>query len=104
MITGGGAESAKPDLNYSMKLFVSGGEINSLMAIENLACICEAYLPRRHAIEIIDVTTDFEKALEFKVFITPTLMLMAPQPKVTVYGNLADSAKTIAALRLKSRP
>jgi len=34
------------------------------------------------------------------VLVTPCLILDSPLPKVTVFGNLSDTEKVLAALRL----
>jgi hypothetical protein len=34
------------------------------------------------------------------VLVTPTLILIKPFPKVTVFGNLSDTRQVLAALRL----
>jgi hypothetical protein len=39
-------------------------------------------------------------AHKHNVLVTPTLILIRPHPKVTVFGNLSDTRKTLAALRL----
>jgi len=46
------------------------------------------------------VLEDFQMALENNVLVTPCLILASPLPKVTVFGNLSDTEKVIAALRL----
>lgn len=85
---------------YKLKLFVAEGEPNSIKAKENLTRICEQYLPGRYETEMIDVLKDFEQALKYNIFITPTLLLTEPLPKVTLLGNLGDTQKILDCLRL----
>lgn len=82
---------------------MAGAEANSAHAVENLTRLCEAHLPGRHTIETIDVLTHATLAHTHRVLVTPTLVLLAPLPKVTLYGNLQDTARVLAALGLLGR-
>ena len=85
---------------YRLRLFVAGDETNSRQARENLVRLCEEHLERRYELEIIDVLEDFRPALQDGVLVTPTLLLVAPPPRVMVLGNLSDTEKALRALRL----
>jgi circadian clock protein KaiB len=85
---------------YILRLFTAGEEPNSREAKENLKRLCETYLKDGCRSEIVDVLADFQSALENNVLITPTLILVSPPPKVTIFGNLSDTRKVLAALRL----
>jgi circadian clock protein KaiB len=49
------------DVEYVLRLFVTGASPNSIQAIANLRAICEAHLKGWYSLEIIDVYQ--EKAL-----------------------------------------
>jgi circadian clock protein KaiB len=85
---------------FKFILFVAGQEPNSMLARQNLQCLCQEHLPGRHTIEIIDVFQNLDAALKYNILITPTLVKIAPGPPVTVFGNLSDSPKVLASLRL----
>ena len=85
---------------YVFRLFVAGNESNSTQARKNLARLCEEHLKGRYEIEIVDVLKDAATALKNNVLVTPTLILIKPHPKVTVFGNLSDTRQVLAALRL----
>jgi len=87
---------------YAFRLFVAGNEPNSTQARGNLARLCEEHLKGRYKIEIVDVLQDAAAALRANVLVTPTLMLIASDPKITVLGNLSDTQRVLAALRLTS--
>jgi circadian clock protein KaiB len=92
---------AKPGSEtYVFRLFVVGNESNSTQARENLAQLCEEHLKGRYQIETVDVLKDAATAHENNVLVTPTLILIKPVPKVTVFGNLSDTRQVLAALRL----
>ena len=85
---------------FKFILFVAGQEPNSVLARQNLQRLCSERLPGRHAIEIIDVFQNLDAALKHNILITPTLIKVAPDPPVTVFGNLSDSPKLITSLQI----
>ena len=93
--------TAKPGgETYLFRLFVAGNESNSAQARRNLARICKEHLNGRCKIEIVDVLEDTGAAHKDNVLVTPTLILLKPRPKITVLGNLSDTRRVLAALRL----
>jgi circadian clock protein KaiB len=87
---------------YILKLFIAGGEPNSRLARANLTIICNEYLKGRCQLEEVDVLTDCTSALKERVFVTPALVLVSPEPRVTVVGNLENKERVISALRLRN--
>ena len=85
---------------FKLILFVAGQEPNSALARQNLQRLCQEHLPGRHAIEIIDVFQNLDAALKHNILITPTLIKVAPDPPVTVFGNLSDFQKVMTSLQL----
>jgi len=83
-------------------LYVTGMEGNSQIARRNLKEICEEYLENSYSVREVDVLVDFDSALSDGVFVSPTLVLVFPEPRVTIVGNLGDRAKVLMALRLKA--
>lgn len=86
---------------YHFCLFLAGNEPNSHQARENLQQLCADYFPDNHHIEIIDVLEHPQLALEKNIFITPALIVMAPQPPLVFYGNLKDTETILASFDLK---
>jgi len=86
---------------YILRFFMADDEPNSRQAWENLERLQETYLKMPHKKEIVDVLEDFQTALENNVLITPCLILDSPLPRVTIFGNLSDTEKVLAALRLR---
>lgn len=93
-----GAEAL--DETYILRLFMADNEPNSKQARENLNRLQETHLKMAHKKEFVDVLEDFQTALENNVLITPCLILVSPLPRVTVFGNLNDTKRVVAALRL----
>ncbi len=96
----GGRSATAGGKTYVFRLFVVGNESNSAQARVNLARLCEERLQGRYQIETVDVLKDAATAHKNNVLVTPTLLLIKPHPKVTVFGNLSDTRQVLAALRL----
>ena len=86
--------------HYLLRLFVAGNGPNSKQALVNLQRLCREHLNGRGTIETVDVTKDYEAAVRDNILVTPALILVAPLPRVMILGNLSDSRKVLAALRL----
>jgi circadian clock protein KaiB len=86
---------------YRFRLYVTGGAQNSLLAIANLAEICQMHLADRSETEIVDVFRTPERALEDHVFMTPTLVTLAPRAIPRIVGTLSDRDPVLRALRLE---
>jgi circadian clock protein KaiB len=86
--------------HYLLRLFMAGNGQNSQKALANLRSLCQERLEGRYTIETVDVAQDFQAAVKDNILVTPTLILVAPLPRVVVLGNLSDSAKVLAALRV----
>jgi circadian clock protein KaiB len=92
--------SAKPIFKF--RLYVAGDSLNSAQAVANLRSLCTARLPRRHLIDIVDVFADPARALADAVFMTPTLIKLAPPPARRIVGNLSQTRLVLEALGLDS--
>ena len=85
---------------YILRLFTADDEPNSKQAKENLERLQQTSLKGLHKKEFINVLEDFQTALENNVLVTPCLILVSPLPRATVFGNLNDTEKVLATLRL----
>jgi len=94
------SETITENQHHHFRLFVAGEERHSRSAQENLRRICERHLPQHYTIETVDVLTSYQTALDNKIFLTPALVMVAPEPSVTIYGNLSDAEAVVNALRL----
>lgn len=74
--------------------------LNSAQASANLAALCEAHLPGRNEIEIVDVFVEPERALADGIFLTPTLIKLSPHPIRRIVGTLSDPQTVLRALGL----
>ncbi len=76
--------------SFQFRLYIAGEAENSLQAVANLTAFCKTHLPDRHAIEIVDVLSDPKRALEDAIFMTPTLVRLAPRPVRRIIGSLSQ--------------
>ncbi|MEO5963398.1 MAG: circadian clock KaiB family protein [Thermomonas sp.] len=83
---------------YKFRLYVAGDGPNSSQARANLAALCRDHLPERYQIEIIDVINEPERALADRIFMTPTLVKLAPAPVRTLVGTLSDRQVVLQSL------
>ncbi len=83
---------------YKFRLFVAGQAENSTLAIANLRALCRTYLPKSHAIELVDVFREPQRALAESIFMTPTLVVIAPPPVRRIVGTLSQTQTVLHAL------
>lgn len=92
----------KPGMNrrgmFEFRLYVAGNTMNSSQAIANLAALCRSHLPDRHQVEIIDVLKHPKRALEDRVFMTPTLLKLTPDPLCRIVGTLNPMQSVLESL------
>ncbi len=87
--------------DFVFKLFVAGDEPHSTQAKANMKTLCETYLNGRYQMDIIDVFTYFDLAIENNIFLSPALIKESPGPKTVIFGNLSDTEEVVKALGLK---
>ena len=87
-------------MKLQLRLYIVSGAPNSLAARSNLAAILAGVGSDSYALEVIDCVEDPHRALADGVFVTPTLVRVAPKPEQIVVGSLSDRDRVIAALGL----
>jgi circadian clock protein KaiB len=87
---------------FKFRLYVAGGASNSAQAIANLRAICRAHLPGRHQVEVVDVFREPKRALADGIFMTPTLVRVAPLPARRIVGTLSQTRLVLRALGLEA--
>ncbi|MEO6185051.1 MAG: circadian clock KaiB family protein [Steroidobacteraceae bacterium] len=88
---------------YRFRLYVTGNAHNSRRAIANLSQLCDLHLADRHHIEIVDLSREPERALSDEVYLTPTLIKLAPGPKAQVIGSLHNMSELLDLLELERK-
>jgi circadian clock protein KaiB len=95
-------EPAAP--HYLLRLFVTGTTPRSARAIQNIRAICEAYLPSRYDLEVIDIYQHPEHVKAEQIVVTPTLVRHSPHPVRKLIGDLSDTERVLAGLDIAPRP
>ncbi len=85
---------------FKFRLYVAGDAQNSAQALANLTALCRAHLPDRHEIEIVDVFREPARALRDGIFMTPTLIKLAPSPVRMIVGTLGATQTVLQAMEL----
>jgi len=85
---------------FKFRLYIAGDAPNSAQALANLTALCRAHLPDRHEIEVVDVFKDPKRALIDGIFMTPTLVKLAPSPVRMIVGTLSETQTVLQALGL----
>lgn len=86
---------------FKFRLYVAGEALNSAQALSNLTTLCRTYLPDQHEIEVVDVFREPKRALADGIFLTPTLVKVAPAPARKVVGTLSQTQPVLQALGLE---
>jgi circadian clock protein KaiB len=85
---------------FKFRLYVAGDTQNSEQAVANLTAFCLANLPNQHQIEIVDVMLEPKRAMADGIFLTPTLVKLAPPPVRKIVGTLSQTQSLLHALGL----
>ncbi|MBE7198668.1 MAG: circadian clock KaiB family protein [Parafilimonas terrae] len=83
-----------------MRLFVAGTALRSSRAVEAIRRICEAHLPGRYEMEIIDIYQQPDLAERDGVLAAPTLLKLSPQPERRISGDLLDEGRVLRGLQI----
>lgn len=99
--TRGKRRAARPGRDrYVFQVFVAGHEPNSALALGNLVRLCNKHIPGHYQIHTVDVLKHPDVAYRQNVIVTPTVVLISPLPRVTLFGTLSVPGQVLAALRL----
>ena len=93
----------KEDGKYVLRLFVAGMGPKSMQAIDNIKRICEAYLPDKYQLEIIDIYQYPIFAKDGQIVAAPTLIKELPPPLRKLIGSMADTERVLVGMDIKSK-
>ena len=85
---------------FVFHLFISGQSLLSSRAIVNVRTICEMHLKGRYELTVVDVSRDPSIAAVEQLIALPTLVKKFPVPVSRFIGDLSDSDRILARLRL----
>lgn len=90
----------KDSERYVLCLFVTGMGSRSTEAIAAIKEICEARLPDRYELEVVDIQEHAELARDEQIIAVPTLLKKLPLPLRRLIGNLSDRERVLLRLDL----
>jgi circadian clock protein KaiB len=92
-----------PDEVWHLRLYVAGQSQKSLCAFSNLKGFCEEHLPGAYEIEVVDLVEDPTLARRDDIIAIPTLVRRLPAPLRKIIGDLSDTDRVLAGLRIKPK-
>jgi circadian clock protein KaiB len=94
--------SEKEDVEYVLRLFITGATPNSTRAVVNIKEICENNLKGKYSLEIIDVYQQSEIAEKEQLIALPMLLKKQPLPERRLIGDLSETEKVLSILGILS--
>ena len=88
---------------WELRLYVAGQTPKSMTAFANLKKLCEAHLPGRYKIEVVDLLLQPQLAAGDQIVAIPTLVRKLPEPLRKIVGDLRDTERTLVGLQLRPR-
>ncbi|MEG3620082.1 circadian clock KaiB family protein [Magnetovibrio sp. PR-2] len=89
-----------PVSEWELRLYVIGQTPSSLDAISNLRKICEAHIPERYNIEVVDILENPILSRNDQILAVPTLVRRLPEPMRKIIGDLSNTEKVLLGLQL----
>jgi circadian clock protein KaiB len=86
---------------WNLRLYTAGQSPKSLAALDNLKRVCEAHLPGRYSIEVVDLLKNPRLAKDDQIVAIPTLVRKLPEPLRRIVGDLSDTERTLVGLQLR---
>jgi circadian clock protein KaiB len=86
--------------HWLLTLYVSGAGPLSSMAIDNVRRLCDAEIPGRFELTVLDAADHREQLIRDHVVALPTLIKETPAPRRYIVGDLTDLARLKDALDL----
>jgi circadian clock protein KaiB len=87
---------------FQLRLYVAGQTPKSVRAFENLKRLCEAHLPDRYEIEIIDLLENPQLGQGDQILAIPTLVRKLPEPMKKIIGDLSNTERVLVGLDLRT--
>jgi circadian clock protein KaiB len=97
------AATAKPNEQWTLRLYVAGQSPRSVAAFDNLKRICEEQLRGRFRIEVIDLLKYPCLAKDDQILAIPTVVRKLPPPVRRIIGDLSDTERVLVGLDLRKK-
>jgi len=95
-----GANAQSPGF-WQLRLYVADETPNSVVALENLKRICDAYVKGKYRITVIDLLKHPKLAKGDQILAVPTVVRLLPSPMRRIIGTLSNTAQVLVGLDLR---
>ena len=85
---------------WQLLLYVTDHSPKCVAAIENLRRVCEERLAGHYEIEIVDLLENPRLAARDQIVAVPTLVRKQPGPAHRIVGDLSDTDRLLAGLKM----
>lgn len=92
---------ADANAKHTLRLYIAGQTPRSTAAVANLKRFCEAHLPGRYNIEVIDLMKTPTLARDHQILAIPTLVRELPSPVKKIIGDLSNTERVLIGLDLR---
>jgi circadian clock protein KaiB len=86
---------------FDLTLFINGASSLSARAVADVRALCEAHLPGRYQLSVVDVNHNPEEVASRGVLASPTLIKDSPLPKRVLVGNLSNTSQMLLVLGIE---
>ena len=86
---------------WELRLYIAGQTPKSVTAFANLKRLCEAEVPGRYRIEVIDLLQNPQLAEGDQIVAIPTLVRRLPEPVRKFVGDLSNSERLLVGLQIR---
>ena len=83
---------------YALKLYIVDETRKSMKLLNDLEEILQAELEGQYTLDVIDVLENPQKAIEDKIFATPTLVKLSPPPMKKIIGDVNTKERLLVEL------
>ncbi len=95
--------SHPPEIQYVLRLYVTGTTPQSLRAITNVKKFCEEYLKGRYELEVIDLYQQPQLAQGEQIIAAPTLIKKLPLHLRRIIGDMSKTERVLVGLDLQKK-
>src|SRR5690349_24780924 len=93
-----GSRTPKENIEFVLRLFITGATPNSIRAVANIKQICEEHLKGKYSLEVIDVYQQQSLAEKEQLIALPLLIRKQPLPERRLIGDMSDTEKVLKGL------
>ena len=97
----GRSQAGPAKVEWDLRLYVAGQSRRSLTALANLKRLCEAHLPGRYNIEVVDLLQTPQLAAGDQIIAIPTLVRKLPAPMKKIIGDFSNEERALVGLDLR---